>query len=53
MGEGSWGLYHKTYYGRNNKLEFAPGKPFHPNLVFANKAGAYPSEAPFRWSTLG
>jgi hypothetical protein len=23
-----------------------PGKPFHPNLMFASKARAYPSEAP-------
>jgi hypothetical protein len=29
------------------------GKPFQPNLMFAGKARAYPSEAPFRCSTLG
>ncbi len=27
--------------------EFVPGKPFQPILMFACKAGAYPSEAPF------
>ncbi len=32
---------------------FVPGKPFRPSLVFADKAGAYRSEAPFRSSTLG
>jgi hypothetical protein len=26
---------------------FVPGKPFQPSLMFAGKAGAYPSEAPF------
>jgi hypothetical protein len=25
---------------------FVPGKPFQPSLMFAGKAGAYPSEAP-------
>ncbi len=29
-----------------------PDKPFQPSLMFAGKAGAYPSEAPFRCSTL-
>ncbi len=29
------------------------GKPFHPDLMFVIKAGAYLSEAPLRWSTLG
>ena len=32
---------------------FVPGKPFQPSLIFAGKAGAYPSEAPCRCSTLG
>ncbi len=32
---------------------FVPGKRFQPNLVFAGKAWAYPSEATFRFSTLG
>jgi len=31
---------------------FVLGKPFQPSLVFAVKAGAYPSEAPFRLLTL-
>ncbi len=30
----------------------APGKPFQISLMFANKAGAYPSEAPSRYSSL-
>ncbi len=34
----------KTFYGR---------KPFQSSLMFAGKAGVYPSEAPFRCSTLG
>jgi hypothetical protein len=32
---------------------FAHGKPFQDSIVFASKAGAYPSETPFRCSTLG
>jgi hypothetical protein len=37
-----------------NKSEcFVPGRPFHPNIMFAGKARAYPSEAPFRTSILG
>ncbi len=31
---------------------FAPAKPFQPSLMFAGETGAYPSEAPFRCSTL-
>jgi hypothetical protein len=48
------GLYHKTYYGRNLRISFlfVPDKPFQPSLMFAGKARAYPSEAPFRCSTL-
>ncbi len=34
------------------KLVFVPGKPFQPSLMFASKAEANPSEAPFRFSTL-
>ena len=51
----SWGLYYKTFYGRNfrNKLVFAPGKPFQPSLMFAGKDRAYPSGVPFKSSTLG
>jgi hypothetical protein len=30
-----------------------PGKPFQHSLMFAGKAGVYPSEPPFRFSTLG
>jgi hypothetical protein len=52
---------HKTLYSRNllNKLQcysatvYDPGKPFQFSLMFAGKARAYPSEAPFRCSTLG
>jgi hypothetical protein len=32
---------------------FVPGKLFQPSLMFVGKTGAYPSEAPFRCSTLG
>ncbi len=32
---------------------FLPGKPFQSSIMFAGKAGAYPSEAPFRYSNLG
>jgi hypothetical protein len=32
---------------------FVPDKPLQPSLMFAGKAGAYLSEAPFRYSTLG
>jgi hypothetical protein len=32
---------------------FVPGRPFQPSLIFVDKAGAYPSEAPFKCSTLG
>jgi hypothetical protein len=27
---------------------FVPVKPFQPSIIFAGKAGAYPSEVPFR-----
>jgi hypothetical protein len=37
----------------SNKLVFVPGKPFQPCLMFVGKAGAYPSETPFRGSTIG
>ncbi len=39
-------------YGFCNMLVFFPGKPFQPSLVFASKARAYLSEAPFTYSTL-
>ncbi len=32
---------------------FVPGKPFQPSLIFESEAGKYPSEAPFRYITLG
>jgi hypothetical protein len=32
---------------------FVPGKPFQPSLMFAGKAGGYPSEALFRCSAIG
>jgi hypothetical protein len=32
---------------------FVPGNPFQYGLMFVGKAGANPSEAPFRCSTLG
>jgi hypothetical protein len=32
---------------------FFPDKPFKPSLMLAGKAGAYPSEAPLRHSTIG
>ncbi len=32
---------------------FVPCKAFQTSLIFAYKAGAYTSEAPFRCSTLG
>jgi hypothetical protein len=30
---------------------FVHGTPFQPSLMFAGKARAYPSDAPFRYST--
>ncbi len=46
-------LYYKTLNGRNLQIfviarVFVPGKRFQPSLMFAGKAGAYPSEANFR-----
>ncbi len=32
---------------------FVPGKPFQTSLMFADKAEAYPSEAPERCSAIG
>ncbi len=32
---------------------FVPAKLFLPSLMFASKIRVYPSEAPFRYSTLG
>ncbi len=47
-------LFMAVSYHFHNKLEhlFVPGKPFQTSLKFAGKVGAYPSEAPFRCSTL-
>ncbi len=36
-----------------NKLVFCTGRPFQPSLIFVSKAGAYPSVALLRCSTLG
>ncbi len=48
-------LFTAVIYGFSYKASrvFVPGKPFQPSLMFADKARAYPSEAPFRCSTLG
>ncbi len=36
-----------------NKLQFVPGKPFQPSLMFVDKAKVYPTEVQFECSTLG
>ncbi len=42
-----------AYLARPNQARvFVPGKPFQPGIVFVGKAGAYPSELTFRYSTL-
>ncbi len=41
--------YNFSIYAR----AFITNKPFQPSLMFAGKAGAFPSEAPFKCSTLG
>jgi hypothetical protein len=44
---------HKTFFLYFMKwaiIEFVPGYFFHASLIFASKAGAYPSGAPFRCS---
>ncbi len=48
------GQCYKTFYGYDfSKVRaFVPGKPFQLSLMFVGKAGAYPSEAPFRFSNL-
>ncbi len=44
----------KTYYGRNLRIfVIVPDKPFQASPMFEGKVGAYLSEAPFRYSTLG
>jgi hypothetical protein len=47
---GGWGQCYKTFYGC--KLRLFKNKLFQPSLMFAGKAGAYPSESPFRCSSL-
>ncbi len=51
------GLYHKTYYGRNLRISVISQSvcPSLSSLVqcLCVRPGAYPSEAPFRYSTLG
>ncbi len=47
-----------TFYGRNLQMfllatAFVPGRPLQLSLMFASKAGAYPSETRFRRSPLG
>ncbi len=46
-------LKHYTILERLSRLLFALSKPFQPSLIFFGKARAYPSESPFRCSTLG
>jgi hypothetical protein len=55
------GLYYKhfgfvryecTFRNVPNNLKYMPSKHFLPYLIFASKAEAYPTEAPFRCSTL-
>jgi hypothetical protein len=48
----------KKFYGRILQIfikvrVFVLHKPFQPSPMFASKAEAYPSEAPFSCSTLG
>jgi hypothetical protein len=46
----------KNVYGRYLHIFVArvsdPSRSFHPSLMFASKAGTYPTETPFRRSTL-
>jgi hypothetical protein len=49
------GPYHKTYCSRNLRtsiISVCPWQAFPASLFFAGKGVAYPSEAPFRCSTL-
>jgi hypothetical protein len=41
----------KSFYGRNLR-RFFTDQPFQPSLIFVGKAGAYPIEELFRFSTL-
>jgi hypothetical protein len=42
-----------TYEWAQKAKVFVHVRPFQPSLMFASRAGAYPSEAPFTGSTLG
>jgi len=42
-----------VFYGQKSFITLAPGMLFQPGLMFADKAGAYPSKANFKSSTLG
>jgi hypothetical protein len=39
-------LLHLKVINFHNELVFVPGRAFQPSLLFASKAGAYPSGAP-------
>jgi hypothetical protein len=46
---GALDRYYTQLSSVHTKLQvFVPGKPFQPSLVFAGKAGAYPSESTFQ-----
>ncbi len=52
------GQSYKSFYICNLHISvltraFIQGKPYQPSLMFAGKAGDYPSELPFRCCTLG
>ncbi len=45
---------YETFTAVQNKLEcLSLAKHIRPNVMFSSKAGAYPREAPLRFSTLG
>jgi hypothetical protein len=46
-------IFFVTYKWTKQAKMFVPGIPFQPNLMFANKGRAYPSEVPFGCSALG
>ncbi len=47
------GLYSTLYFLHNLRMDPIDCLPFKPSLMFASKAEACPSEAPFRCSTPG
>ncbi len=49
----TWGHCYKTMYGRKLRIFVISYKPFQDNIVFEGKAGAYPSETPLKYSSLG